>query len=108
MIEEELNRKLIKSNERGVYVNLNENAILLTDKSATANYYSTLVNNGVISRNEARKALGLNPIEGGDDIIIPYTKVEDNTIGNKPQEEPKDEEKKSLKSKNNKVKKDTK
>lgn len=116
MIEEELNRKLIKANERGVYINLNENAILLTDKAATANYYSTLVNNGILSLNEARKALGLNPIEGGDKHIIPYTKVEDNTIGNKSQEESKDdktddlpqEEKKSLRSKNNKVKKDTK
>lgn len=116
MLEQELNAKLVKENERGVTINLNEKVLLLTDKAASANYYSSLVNNGILSRNEARYELNYAPIEGGDDIIIPYTKVEDNTIGNKSQEESKDdkaddlpqEEKKSLRSKNNKVKKDTK
>ena len=112
MLEQELNAKLVKENERGVAINLNEKVLLLTDKAATANYYSALVNNGILSLNEARQELNYAPIEGGDKHIIPYTKIDDNTIGNKPQEEPKDdlpqEEKKSLRSKNNKVKKYTK
>jgi hypothetical protein len=36
-----------------------------------AKYYSTLVNGGVITPNEAREALRLEKIEGHDDIRIP-------------------------------------
>jgi phage portal protein BeeE len=36
-----------------------------------AKYYSTLVNGGVITPNEAREALRLDKIEGHDDIRIP-------------------------------------
>ena len=36
-----------------------------------AKYYSTLVNGGVITPNEAREALRLEPLEGHDDIRIP-------------------------------------
>ena len=36
-----------------------------------AKYYSTLVNGGVITPNEARVALRLQKIEGHDDIRIP-------------------------------------
>ena len=50
------------------------------DKSATATYLNTLVNSGIISRNEARKMLGMKAIEGGDEYIIPYTNIEQNTI----------------------------
>ena len=34
-------------------------------------YYSALVNTGIISPNEARKALGFNPVEGYDDLRVP-------------------------------------
>jgi hypothetical protein len=36
-----------------------------------AKYYSTLVNSGVITPNEAREALRLQTIDGHDDIRIP-------------------------------------
>ena len=31
--------------------------------------------------NEARQQLGFNAVEGGDKIMVAYSKVEDNTIG---------------------------
>jgi hypothetical protein len=34
-----------------------------------------------MSINEARASLGLNPIEGGDKVIIPFTDISQNTIG---------------------------
>lgn len=40
----------------------------LQDEAA---YYSTLVNGGVISPNEARQALRLEPVEGHDDLRVP-------------------------------------
>ena len=36
-----------------------------------ASYYSTLVNGGVMSPNEAREALRLSPVEGHDDLRVP-------------------------------------
>ena len=40
----------------------------LQDEAA---YYSSLVNGGVMSPNEAREALRLEPMEGHDDLRIP-------------------------------------
>jgi len=34
-------------------------------------YYSALVNTGIISANEAREALGFDPVEGYDDLRVP-------------------------------------
>lgn len=89
LIESEFNRKLIKPSEKGkLYVDFDENHIMFADKSATANYYSTLVKNGILSINESRHALGYNPIEGGDDHIIPFTDLSQNKIeGNKNTDE---------------------
>lgn len=40
----------------------------LRDQAA---YYSSLVNTGIISPNEARKNLGMEPVEGYDDLRVP-------------------------------------
>ena len=57
------------------------------DKKTEAEYYSTLVNNGLMTRNEARGQLGLQPVDGGDDLIIPFTDVAQNTVNNTKTEE---------------------
>lgn len=80
LIEEEFTKKLLKPSEYNLMVNLREDYLLKTDKAATADYYSKLVNNGIISRNEARKELGYDEIEGGDKLVVPFTNIEDNTI----------------------------
>lgn len=87
MIECEFNRKLIAPNEDGFTINLDETYLLKGDKQSTAQYYSTLVEKGIMSRNEVRLALGLQEREGLDDIIIPYTNIEDNTINKDKTEE---------------------
>lgn len=79
IIQNELNTKLVKA--KNVYIDLDENYLLKSTKDKEANYFTTLVNNGIITRNEARVALGYNPIEGGDDLIVAYTKIDDNIIG---------------------------
>lgn len=82
LVEEELKRKLIKPSERDIYIDLDENFILKSDKNSQASYLSTLVSNGILTPNEARQQLGLNSVEGGDKLMVAYSKVEDNTIGN--------------------------
>lgn len=83
LLEDEFNRKLLKPSEFNLHIDFDEEHMLLADKSATANYYSTLVDKGILTRNEARHALGFSPIEGGDKLIVAYTDVASNTIGEK-------------------------
>lgn len=93
MLEEELNKKLIMPSDQGkFYIDINEQAIVAMDKQAQATYLTTLVDKGILTRNEARTQLGYTPVEGGDDLIIAYTDVNQNTIGeDKNTEENKDE-----------------
>lgn len=82
LIESEFNRKFLKPSEQGkFYIDFDENHIMFADKSATANYYATLTKNGILSINESRHALGFAPIDGGDDHIIPFTDLSQNTVG---------------------------
>jgi HK97 family phage portal protein len=79
MFEEELNRKLChRSNVR---IDFDESFLIKSDKAVQANYLNTLVSGGIMSINEARANLGLNPIEGGDKVIIPFTDISQNIIG---------------------------
>jgi len=88
LIENELNRKLIKPSEfNKILVDMDENHIMFSDKSSTANYYSTLTKNGILSINEARHSLGFAPIENGDSHIIPWTDLSQNTIENQSDNE---------------------
>lgn len=82
MCEEEFTKKLFKPSEDNMEINMDETAILRTDKTALANYYQTMLKNGVYCVNEARRELGLQEIEGGDQHIIPYTNISQNTINN--------------------------
>jgi phage portal protein BeeE len=84
MIENEFNRKLLKPSEDNLSIILETNEILRIDKAAQSNYYSTLINSGVLSINEVRKELGYNGIgDDGDRHIIPFTDIDQNTINNK-------------------------
>ena len=83
MIENELNRKLLKKSESNLSITLETNEILRTDKAAQSSYYSTLINCGVMTINEVRKELGYNGIgEDGDKNIIPFSDIQQNTINN--------------------------
>ncbi|WP_455094400.1 phage portal protein [Prevotella koreensis] len=80
MVENEFNRKLIKPSEIDLNIILETNEILRIDKSAQANYYSTMLKNGIMSINEIRKELGFNPIKEGSKFIIPFTDLTQNTL----------------------------
>ena len=94
MLEQEINRKLVMSEDKEkIYIDIIEEDIIAQDKQAQANYLSTLCNNGIITRNEARHKLGYAPIDGADELIIPFSDVNQNTIGDENKNiENKDEE----------------
>ena len=80
LFEEEINRKLITNTKQ--YVDIDETALLKGDKKTLAEYYATLVSNGIITIDESRIQLGFNPFNDGysNKILIPYTKISDNVI----------------------------
>lgn len=84
MIENELNRKLMPV-DSNIYINLDTNVLLKSDKQSEANYITTLVSNGILTPNEGRSILGYNAIEGGDVIMVNYTNIEDNVIAEQEQ-----------------------
>lgn len=79
MVEEEFTRKLL--NENDLTINLDENYLLRIDKATQATYYSTMIKNGIMCINEAREDMGLSPIKGGEQHIIPWTDLNKNVIG---------------------------
>jgi len=92
LIENEFTRKLIKPSEKNLYIDLDENYIIKSDKQSQANYLSTLVGKGIMTINEARHQLGLNPMDGGDELIIPFTNINDNKINSDNQDDDKNTE----------------
>lgn len=92
MLQNELTRKLIVNKKR--YIDLDENVLLKSNKTNMANYCKTLVTGGIMTANEARAQLGLNPMDGADRLIVAYSKINDNTINNQDdKKEDKDETK---------------
>lgn len=93
LIEEEFTRKLFAPSEKNFRIDLDENSMLRMSKSAQAAYYSTLLQNGCLSINEVRNALGYETIKGGggDKYIIAYTDIEQNTINNSDTQEEENE-----------------
>lgn len=90
LIQDEFNRKLFGWDSEYV-IDLDENHALVADKSATSNYLKTLTGAGILSINEARHQLGYQPIENGDDHIIPFTNLAQNTIEDQKNTDLKDE-----------------
>jgi phage portal protein BeeE len=95
MCEEEMTRKLIKPSEKYLYINLDENFKLKSDKQSQANYLNTLVSGGIITVNEARGILGFNKMDQADKLIIPYSDIDQNTINKPDNNNEKEEEKTS-------------
>ena len=78
LTECEFNRKLVNSDN--TFIDLDENYLMTADKSATSNYLGSLVSKGILSINEARKQLGLGPVDGGDKHLIAYSNATSNDI----------------------------
>lgn len=82
MIESEFNRKLLKPSESNLQVILETNDLMRIDKQSQANYYKTMVDAGILSRNEVRKEIGYNGFKGGDEHTIAYSDTDQNTLEN--------------------------
>ena len=81
LIEEEFNRKLYPGK---YYIHFDDDAILRTDKQSEANYYTSLVKSGLITPNEARKAMGWDKVDKPemDEFYALYTDLNQNKLGN--------------------------
>lgn len=73
--EEECEVKLLTPSEleRGYYFKFNDGALLRTDKQTTATIIATLRASQIISANEGREWLDMNPYDGGDTYENPNT-----------------------------------
>lgn len=69
-IENEFNAKLWADYEDGYMMKFDTSVLLRTDKAGLASYFSTLSGIGVLSPNEIRRQLDLEPIENGDNHFM--------------------------------------
>ena len=78
-IEQAIDCQLLTDAERkaGYYVKLEESGLLRGAMKDTAEYLYKLTGIGIISRNEAREMLDLNPIEGLDEPLTPVNMTAD-------------------------------
>jgi HK97 family phage portal protein len=71
-IEQEYNRKLFKTADRGKYITrFNVESLMRGDTQARAEYYVKAIQNGWMSPNEVRQLEGLNKRDGGDIYLTP-------------------------------------
>ena len=90
ILEDEFNRKcLLPSERKYLKIDFKEEDLRMPDETAQAQALNTLVAGGIMTPNEARKAIGLPPVEGGDTlkepkkIEAPTDKKENEEIQNK-------------------------
>lgn len=93
MIESELNRKLLRPIDNNLSIIIETNELLRTEKDKQANYYKTMIDSGILTRNEVRKELGYGEIEGGDVATVAYSDIHQNTVGNTDQNNDKSDNK---------------
>lgn len=68
-IEARIKKDLIPAGERRrIYAEFNRDGLLQMDSAGRAAYLSIMVQNGLMTRNEARARLNLNRVEGGDEL----------------------------------------
>ena len=69
--EKENNMKLFFEKEKkNTYTKYNMNGLLRGDLAARQAFYQSMVNTGVMNRNEARSYEDLNPYDGGSDFLV--------------------------------------
>lgn len=70
--EMELNRKLLREDEKGIYyTKFNLEGLLRGDSAARAAFYNTAVTLGILTRNEVRELEDRNPLIGLDEPLTP-------------------------------------
>lgn len=89
MVEQEFNRKLLKLSESDLNIKLEIEQMLKANKKEEAEYLVSLSNNGILTPNECRMQLGYQPVEGGDQLHVAFSDVNQNTISNNQPDEDK-------------------
>lgn len=76
-MEQEMDYKLLTPSQRkqGYYFRFNQSCALRADDKSRADFYSTMVNNGLMAINECRAKENLNPVKGGDTIRVDLNHV---------------------------------
>jgi len=71
-IESAVNTQLLTPAQRakGIYLEHSLEGLLRADSAGRASYYSTMTQNGIMKRNEARKKENLPPADGGDVLTV--------------------------------------
>ncbi|MBU6956007.1 phage portal protein [Hahella sp. HN01] len=71
-IEKRINKSLLSDKERAAYfAKFNINALMRGDMKTRSEYYTAMIQNGVMSPNEVRILEDMNPREGGDTYLTP-------------------------------------
>lgn len=82
-LEQGIAKWLLKPEERRrIYAEFSVEGLLRADSSGRANFYSTMVNNGIMTRNEVRDLENLNSLEGGDELTIQSNLIPAKLLGN--------------------------
>jgi HK97 family phage portal protein len=82
VIEKELNMKLFFEREKAnTFVKFNMNGLLRGDLAARQGFYQTMVNGGIMLRNEARALEDMNAYDGGDVPLIQGAMIPGDTEG---------------------------
>lgn len=81
-IEQEIDRKLIQSFERpDIYSKFNMNDLYRGDLAGRTNFYTQMLQSGVMSINEVRTKEQLNPVEGGDTHTVQVNQIALDRLG---------------------------
>ncbi|UIJ43716.1 phage portal protein [Sphingomonas cannabina] len=81
-IEQAVMKQLLTAAERlTVTVEFNFEGLLRADSAGRAAFYSAMVQNGIMTRNEVRRLENLPPIEGGDDLTIQSNMIPVSKLG---------------------------
>lgn len=82
-IEQTITRKLLKPEERRkFYPIFSVEGLLRADSAGRANFYSVLLQNGVMTRNEVRALENLPPVSGADQLTVQLNLTAIDQIGN--------------------------
>ena len=81
-IEQEIDRKLIQSFERpAIYSKFNMNDLYRGDRAGRTNFYTQMLQSGVMSINEVRAKEQMNPVEGGDTHTVQINQIALDRLG---------------------------
>ncbi|MBU6955756.1 phage portal protein [Hahella sp. HN01] len=83
-IEKRINKALLSDKERAShFAKFNINALMRGDMKTRSEYYTAMIQNGVMSPNEVRILEDMNPREGGDTYLTPLNMA----VNGKPADE---------------------